>query len=121
MAAAAPHNDADTKADESKTEADREVAWHGTVKLVSQDNEELDVDSRAAEAALLVRRFLVDREADDEDTVVRFPVEKVCRPAYDASANQEQALAKATRQGFCDTLVLAWRDHACLRRWTQAR
>ena len=50
--------------------------WTGTVTFVSGDGDSFDVDSRAAEAALAVKRFLVDKDEEDEPAC-QFPVEKV--------------------------------------------
>ena len=54
--------------------------WQGTVQLVSADQDVLDISSRAAEAALAIKRYLVDKDEEDEGTC-QFPVEKASRPA----------------------------------------
>lgn len=55
--------------------------WHGIVQLKSGEGDTFDVDSRAAEAALIVKKFLVDKDEEDESPC-QFPVDKARPPCH---------------------------------------
>ena len=107
---------------EPAAEPEKEVQWHGTVKLVSQDNMEHDVDSRAAEAALLVRRYLVDRDADDDESVCRFPVEKARPLALLGRGPAVTCCCQASKAGHAGAgELLRGLTAKSARRWTRPR